>query len=332
MDNAVNTALPAGLDQFLDGLGWGGGKVSLLAADASFRRYFRISDKDGRCAVIMDAPPPHEDPTPFIKVATYLRDHGLRAPDIMGHDLDRGLVLLEDFGDIRMRDHLDDHPDKETGIYQKAIDTLAELSVKSAANVPPYDMDAYLREVRLLTEWYVPAMGLSVPSEEFDKIWQDALSPLVKEEHLKTTVLRDYHAENIMLLADGSQGIIDFQDALVGHRAYDLVSLLQDARRDVSPELETAMFEYYCASVETGPDFGAHYALLGAQRNTKIIGIFTRLWKRDGKARYLDFLDRMWTYLERDLDHPQLAPLKSWFDTNIPKTIRRDMPIGAPAL
>ncbi len=174
--------------------------------------------------------------------------------------------------------------------------------------------------------------GYLLRSEEFDAIWQDALSPIVGADHQRTTVLRDYHAENIMLLADGTQGIIDFQDALVGHRAYDLVSLLQDARRDVSPELETAMFNYYCAAVDTGPDFDAHYALLGAQRNTKIIGIFTRLWKRDGKVRYLEFLDRMWTYLERDLDHPQLAPLKSWFDTNIPKNIRRDMPIGAPAL
>jgi N-acetylmuramate 1-kinase len=332
MDNAVNTSLPEGLDQFLERLGWGGGNVSLLAADASFRRYFRILDEAGRRAVIMDAPPPHEDPTPFIKIALYLRDHGLRAPGIMGHDLDKGLVLLEDFGDIRMRDHLDEHPEKETGIYKKAIDTLAELSVKTAANVPPYDMDAYLREVRLLTEWYVPAMGLSAEASEFDAIWQDALSPIGGADHQRTTVLRDYHAENIMLLADGTQGIIDFQDALIGHPAYDLVSLLQDARRDVSPELEAAMFEYYCAAVDTGPDFGAHYALLGAQRNTKIIGIFTRLWKRDGKERYLSFLDRMWTYLERDLDHPQLAPLKSWFDTNIPKNIRREMPIGAPAL
>jgi aminoglycoside/choline kinase family phosphotransferase len=126
-------------------------------------------------------------------------------------------------------------------------------------------------------------------------------------------VLRDYHAENIMLLgALHKQGLLDFQDALVGHPAYDLVSLLQDARRDVSPELEARMLAHY------GPVDEAAYALLGAQRNTKILGIFTRLWKRDGKPRYLAFQPRMWTYLERDLAHPALGPVKAWFDAHVP--------------
>jgi aminoglycoside/choline kinase family phosphotransferase len=140
------------------------------------------------------------------------------------------------------------------------------------------------------------------------------------------TVLRDYHAENVMLLDDGDQGLIDFQDALIGHPAYDLVSLLQDARRDVSVELEAEMLDHYIRTASPGDDFLYHYALVGAQRNTKIIGIFTRLWKRDGKERYLDFLPRMWKLLERDLDHPGLAPLKSWFDTYIPHEVRRIAP------
>jgi aminoglycoside/choline kinase family phosphotransferase len=139
--------------------------------------------------------------------------------------------------------------------------------------------------------------------------------------------LRDYHAENIMLLDDGEQGIIDFQDALVGHPAYDLVSLLQDARRDVRPELEADMLAYYLTVANPGPDFDAHYALLGAQRNTKIIGIFTRLWKRDGKERYLSFLPRMWGLLERDLSHPALANVKQWFDTHIPTEVRSLSPL-----
>jgi len=136
------------------------------------------------------------------------------------------------------------------------------------------------------------------------------------------TVLRDYHAENIMLLPDGEQGIIDFQDALIGHPAYDLVSLLQDARREVDPDLEQLMLAYYRDATNASADFDLHYALLGAQRNTKIIGIFTRLWKRDGKERYLSFLPRMWGLLERDLAHPGLIELRNWFDENIPHHIR----------
>lgn len=134
-----------------------------------------------------------------------------------------------------------------------------------------------------------------------------------------------------MLLDDGDQGIIDFQDALIGHPAYDLVSLLQDARRDVSPELEAAMLAYYKDAGASDQEFDLHYALLGAQRNTKIIGIFTRLWKRDGKERYLGFLPRMWGLLERDLAHPGLAPLKSWFDDNIPAEIRSQSPVTVAA-
>jgi len=135
------------------------------------------------------------------------------------------------------------------------------------------------------------------------------------------TVLRDYHAENIMLIdrpeARGL-GLLDFQDALAGHPAYDLVSLLQDARRDVPPALEAAMLDHYRSIAHPPADFDAAYAVLGAQRNAKIIGIFTRLWKRDGKPRYLSFLPRMWDLLERDLAHPALAPVAEWFATNIP--------------
>jgi aminoglycoside/choline kinase family phosphotransferase len=185
-------------------------------------------------------------------------------------------------------------------------------------------MATYMREVQLLSEWYMPAMGLDFDSGEFDRVWAQALAPL--SDYQKVTVLRDYHAENIMLLDDGQQGMIDFQDALVGHPAYDLVSLLQDARRDVSPTLESEMRAYYDETAQPDADFDAHYALLGAQRNTKIIGIFTRLWKRDGKERYLSFLPRMWGLLERDLAHPDLAPVKHWFDTHIPVEMRNAMP------
>lgn len=324
MTPTVDMQPPAGLADFLDVHGWSGAAVSPLAGDASFRRYFRVNSADGRKAILMDAPPPHEDPKPFIHVAEYLTATGFRAPEIWAKNEARGWVLLEDFGDRRMREHLDAHPEDETGIYRQAIDTIARLSGAAPAELSPYDEAAYLREVGLLSEWYMPAMGLAVDRAEFDAIWRKALAPVAVCQQV--TVLRDYHAENIMLLDDGDQGLIDFQDALVGHPAYDLVSLLQDARRDVSPQLEAAMLEHYRNSANTHADFDLHYALLGAQRNTKIIGIFTRLWKRDGKDRYLGFLPRMWELLERDLAHPGLAPLKQWFDAHIPAEVRASSP------
>ena len=325
MTPVIDMVPPAGLDEFLTRHGWNDANISPVAGDASFRRYFRVNSATRGKAILMDAPPPHEDPQPFLDIAQYLTGHQFRAPEIYGTDLTRGLVLLEDFGDRRMREHLDDHPEYEAEIYRAAIDTIVRLAGTPAAHAQPYDMATYLREVQLLTEWYMPAMGLSCDANAFDQMWVDALAPLASCQDV--TVLRDYHAENIMLLDDGEQGIIDFQDALVGHPAYDLVSLLQDARRDVRPELEADMLAYYLTAANPGPDFDAHYALLGAQRNTKIIGIFTRLWKRDGKERYLSFLPRMWGLLERDLAHPALANVKQWFDTHIPTEVRSLSPL-----
>lgn len=325
MKPVIDMVPPAGLDKFLDSHGWTEAQISPVAGDASFRRYFRVNSAARGKAILMDAPPPHEDPQPFIDIAQYLNGHQFRAPQIFGTDLKQGLVLLEDFGDRRMREHLDDNPEDEADIYRAAIDTIVRLAGTPAAQAQPYDMATYLREVQLLTEWYMPAMGLSFDSSAFNEMWTGALAPLASCQDV--TVLRDYHAENIMLLDDGQQGIIDFQDALVGHPAYDLVSLLQDARRDVRPELEAEMLAYYLAVANPGSDFDRHYALLGAQRNTKIIGIFTRLWKRDGKERYLSFLPRMWGLLERDLAHPALADIKQWFDTNIPPEVRKQSPL-----
>jgi aminoglycoside/choline kinase family phosphotransferase len=325
MTPVIDMVPPAGLDEFLTRYGWTDAQISPVAGDASFRRYFRVNSATRGKAILMDAPPPHEDPQPFLDIAQYLTGHQFRAPEIYGTDLTRGLVLLEDFGDRRMREHLDDHPEDESQIYRAAIDTIVRLAGTPAADAQPYDIATYLREVQLLTEWYMPAMGLSCDANAFDQMWVDALAPLASCQDV--TVLRDYHAENIMLLDDGEQGIIDFQDALVGHPAYDLVSLLQDARRDVRPELEADMLAYYLTATNPGSDFDAHYALLGAQRNTKIIGIFTRLWKRDGKERYLSFLPRMWGLLERDLAHPALASVKQWFDTHIPTEVRSLSPL-----
>lgn len=315
------------IEGFLEKAGWQGSSYAPLAGDASFRRYYRVSGSNGQHGMLMYAPPPHEDPRPFLHVTEYLLTNDFRAPRIFAEDAAEGFVLLEDFGDCRMREHIDGNPDEELSIYTKAVETLVQLEKAPVADVAPYDLSAYLREVRLLTEWYMPAMGLTFDANEFDALWEATLTPISGPEHRQTTVLRDYHAENIMLLPAGQQGLIDYQDALAGHAAYDLVSILQDARRDVPIALETAMLDHYCAIAETNADFRYHYALLGAQRNTKIIGIFTRLWKRDGKDRYLDFLPRMWGLLERDLEHPELQPLKIWFDAQIPHSIRRTSPL-----
>ncbi len=312
---------PAGLNDFLAKAGWAGGDVEPLPGDASFRRYFRVRH-EGRGAMLMDAPPPHEDPRPFLNVGKWLTAHGLRAPHIYAEQPEAGLVLLEDFGNDRMRDWLDDNPAAETRTYATAIEALAELHRQPPGPFPPYDMDVYLREALVFTEWFCPAAGITADSASFANAWREALAPMLPRQHPGVTVLRDYHAENIMLLADGAQGLIDFQDALVGHPAYDLVSLLQDARRDVAPELEEAMLAHYASLITPDPDFRADYARLGAQRNAKIVGIFARLWQRDGKPRYLPMIPRVWAALERDLAHPALAPVAAWFDANVPAEIR----------
>ena len=323
---ASNLTPPAAAPAFLDRHGWGGADIRPLAGDASFRRYFRVIEP-GRQCVLMDAPPPNEDVRPFLAVADHLLSLGFSAPRPLGIDLEHGLVLLEDFGDARMREVVDAAPESESRVYGQAVDLLAALHKHPAAKgLKPYDRAELQREAALLTEWFCPAAGLAVDEAAYRAAWDAALEPLLEERHAPVTVLRDYHAENIMLL-EGPQGVaglglLDFQDAPAGHPAYDLVSLLQDARRDVSPDLEAAMIERYRATARPADGFDTAYALLGAQRNAKIVGIFTRLWKRDGKPRYLSFLPRVWTYLERDLAHPALKPVADWFATNVPAKAR----------
>ena len=324
--------LPDGLHDFLRKAGWADAEIDAIPGDASFRRYFRLRRQDEagtkEGAMLMHAPPPHEDPAPFLKVADYLHAHSMRAPAIYASDPAKGWVLLEDFGNDRMRDWIDDHPDGEVEAYEAAIDALVDLHKRPAGPFPDYDMPTYDREVALFTEWYCPSHALKVDAEGYAAAWQQALAPLLDAAKPRVTVLRDYHAENIMLLGQSPsapQGLIDFQDALVGHPGYDLVSLLQDARRDVSPALEAAMLERYRAKagVEALDEFEADYARLGAQRNAKIVGIFSRLNARDGKPRYLSMIPRVWAAMERDLAHPALAPVAAWFDANIPDDLRQ---------
>ncbi|MFM7403705.1 MAG: aminoglycoside phosphotransferase family protein [Erythrobacter sp.] len=318
--------LPAGLVAFTARAGWSDAEVDALPGDASFRRYFRLRRVSGESAMLMHAPPPHEDPAPFLHVAHWLNHHGMRAPAILAEDAGEGWVLIEDFGDDRMRDWLDVNAADERAAYEAAIDALTVLHRLPPGPFAPYDMAVYAREAALLTEWYCPAQGLAIDAEGYAAAWEEVLAPVLARQAPGVTVLRDYHAENIMLLGGrptAPQGLIDFQDALVGHPAYDLVSLLQDARRDVAVDLETAMLLHYVQGMGGAQDdFLADYATLGAQRNAKIVGIFTRLNQRDGKPRYLAMIPRVWAALERDLAHPALAPVARWFDANIPDDLR----------
>ncbi len=315
--------LPAGLDAFLATAGWEDAAVEPLAGDASFRRYFRLRRASGKTAMLMDAPPPEEDPQPFLRAAKWLDANGMRAPRVLAEDAARGLVLLEDFGESRMREYVDQWPGDEREIYTAAIDALIELHRLPPGPFVDYGMQEYQREAKLFVDWYCPAQNLYVDGPGYAAAWEQALAPMLPRQRPGVTVLRDYHAENIMLLGSlREQGLLDFQDALVGHPAYDLVSLLQDARRDVSPQLEAEMFDYYVGKTDAGEDFLADYARLGAQRNAKIVGIFVRLWKRDGKPKYLSYIPRVWEAMERDLTHPALEPVAKWFDANVPAALR----------
>jgi len=319
---------PAHAPEFLAASGWAGADILPLAGDASFRRYFRVVTGE-RSAVLMDAPPPHEDPRPFIAVAEWLASVGLSAPQILARDLERGLLLLGDFGDWRLREFLDEDPGREEELYALATDVLVHLHQHSPMpGLRPHGLDQWLEELGLFTEWYCPAVGLEVDAVAYEAAWRDVLAPVADDGLGPVTVLRDYHAENVMLV-DGLEGVgrfglLDFQDAVAGHPAYDLASVLEDARRDVPEAIEQAMIARYVAATGHGNQFERAYWALAAQRNTRILGVFTRLWQRDDKPHYRRFQPRMWGLLERDLAQPSLAPVRAWFDANVPAAFRRD--------
>jgi aminoglycoside/choline kinase family phosphotransferase len=306
---------------FLESCGWAGARIEPLAGDASFRRYFRVIG-DGRSAVLMDAPPPQEDPRPFVAVAEWLKSVGLSAPDILARDLDKGLLLLGDFGDARLRETLDDDPVRERELYEVATDLLVHLhGHPSMEGLRAHGPDQWLEELTLFTDWYCPALSLDVDVAGYRAAWQAVLRSVAADGLGPVTVLRDFHAENVMLIRDKSGvahlGLLDFQDAVAGHPAYDLASVLEDARRDVPPPLEREMIDRYKAATGQGDAFERAYWTLAAQRNTRILGVFTRLWKRDDKPHYTSFQPRMWGLLERDLAQPHLAPIREWFDRNV---------------
>jgi N-acetylmuramate 1-kinase len=325
---------PPGTGAFLNAHGWGGAAVRPLAGDASFRRYFRV-ELAGRTAVLMDAPPDKEDSRPFLAIGKHLHELGFSAPQPLAADLEQGLVLLEDYGDARVNPVLAEDASAEHAIYADAVDILAALHQHPPADVPPYNEAEYLREARLFPDWYLPAVGLT-EAPGYNEAWAPLWPALFT--HPPVLVLRDYHADNLMLIdRPGLKrlGLLDYQDALAGHPAYDLASLLQDIRRSVSPELEAAMLARYIAAREvqgSGLDeaaFRTAYAILAAQRNIKILGVFTRLYVRDGKPAYPRFHPRLWELVNANLAHPALAPVKAWFDANVSASARVGVAVPA---
>jgi len=325
---AIAMSPPSYASDFLAGCGWQGAEILPLAGDASFRRYFRVVRGD-ETAVLMDAPPPHEDPRPFVAVAEWLSSVGLSAPQIIARDLDKGMLLLADFGDWRLREFLDDDPQRERELYELATDVLVHLHQHPPMpGLKVHSLDQWLEELKLFTDWYCPAVGLDVDVDAYRAAWVEVLRPIASDGLSPVTVLRDYHAENVMLV-EGREGVehfglLDFQDALAGHPAYDLASVLEDARRDVPEDVERSMIDRYLAQTGQDERFERAYWALAAQRNTRILGVFTRLWKRDNKPHYRRFQPRMWGLLERDLAQPGMEPIRDWFDVNVAHEFRRD--------
>ena len=352
------------MDEFLKDGGWQDAEVSYLQGDASPRGYARLA-RNGERAVLMNSPSQADGPAirggksysalahlaedvrPFVAVAAALKGIGLSVPEVLAHDLGQGFLVIEDLEDLVFDNDMGQGQDQGE-IYRTATDVLVALRQNpppvrlalpdgSHHTLPRYDEGALGIEVELLLDWFWPALRGQAPEDsvrdEFAALWDHAFGQLSGQP--EGWVLRDFHSPNLIWLPRRKGlkrvGIIDFQDALRGSLAYDLASLLQDARQQVPAALEEALRAHYCRACEANDsnfdreDFLSAYAILGAQRNTKILGIFARLAERDGKRGYLAHIPRVSAYLERNLAHPSLAGLKAWYDRHLPPDSRAEI-------
>jgi aminoglycoside/choline kinase family phosphotransferase len=315
--------------------GWGDAEERLLAGDASFRKYFRLTRRNGT-AVVMDAPAPQEDVRPFVRIGRHLLAMKLSAPEILAVDETNGFLLLEDLGDDTFARVLAKRGD-EAELYVRATDVLVAVHAAPDHGLLPglgrYEGEALIEAAMLLPEWYLPeAAGQPTAADitqDYIMAWRACLANLPPSAG--SLLLRDFHKDNLLWLPQRpgvrACGLLDFQDAQRGHPSYDLVSLIEDARRDVSPAVQTACLARYLAATglpET--DFRIGFALMAAQRHARIIGLFVRLLRRDGKPEYLPHLPRVWRMFETALRHPALEPLRLWVDRHLPPPLRR---IGA---
>jgi len=343
------------LRTFLRESGYALAERQRMQGDASTRLYERIT-RDGKPAILMNAPrrpdgPPvrdgkpystiahlAEDVRPFVAMADGLRALGFSAPEIYAADLDHGFLLLEDFGaepfvagtpPAPIAARYGEAAELLAALHTRQVEAILPLPDGTRYAIPSYDKNAFLIEAELLLDWYIPHRGLAVDDgerEAFRQLWLSALKPALDGQ--QTWVLRDFHSPNLIWLPDragiGRVGLLDFQDAVIGPTGYDVASLLQDARVDVPEQLERELFARYVASrgrtdASFDPDeFAAIYSIMAAQRATKILGIFARLDRRDGKPQYLRHMPRVWRYLQRALAHTALAGLSAWYKDNVP--------------
>ena len=366
-DLAARLGRFAAIRDFLVRAGWGEASIafSYLQGDASPRRYARLVKADGTRAILMDSPqrpdgPPIRDGKSysaiahlaesvraFVAIDGVLAAAGLSVPRVLAEDLDQGLLIIEDFGDKVFGAELA-RGRHQASLWKRGVDTLIAvqrtppperiaLSDGTVFELPKADEGVLEIETQLLLDWYWPALHGSSPPQPardaFATLWRQIFDRVLNQP--KTWLLRDFHSPNLIALDERESprdvGIIDFQDAMIGPAAYDVVSLLQDARVDVPEDLEKQLLDHYvAASAARDPafdpsEFRFSYAALGAQRNTKILGIFARLAMRDGKRQYLAHVPRIWGYLERDLQHDGLAALRAWYDENLPRSLRAEV-------
>lgn len=314
------------LEAFLSKTSWADARRAPLAGDASNRRYLRLHQENGGTAVLMDAPPEKgEDVRPFVRVSQDLRSAGLSAPRILAQDTEAGFLLLEDLGDGLFARVIDQEPNLEHTLYTAATDVLLALhDTPARSDLPAYSPEIMAEMAALSYRWYLGGLGGSF--EESAARFKEEFKPLLETMAGDSDVLiqRDYHAENLLWLPEREGirrvGLLDYQDAMAGHRAYDLVSLLQDARRDVPAEIEEEMLTHYTqASSRDQTAFRTAYHVLGAQRNLRIIGVFARLSLHSGKPQYIDYIPRVWHYLLRDLDHPANATIRPLILETLPE-------------
>ncbi len=308
------------MNAFLSKAGWSDADQSDLAGDASARSYKRLTKSDGKTAILMSDPAGQMDQ--FARMARYLIGLGLSAPEIYAQDNDIGLMLLEDLGDGLLA-RLTHYSASEFRLYRAAIDVLVTLRRSPPAPDLPIAAPDYLADlIAPAFDHYMAGQELAIDQRNsIIDLFETHLTQYAPETNV--TVLRDYHAENILWLPDrdgvARAGLLDFQDAWQGHPAYDLVSLLQDARRDVSPDTQNALIAYYVSETSCDPAaLERSMAILGAQRHLRILGVFARLSAQFGKTHYIDFIPRTWGYLQTCLAHPALERLKSELDTILP--------------
>jgi hypothetical protein len=299
--------------------------ITKVADDCSFRSYYRIFSS-GKTYILMFAPLGYEDPRPFINIANFLCQHGFLAPQIFASDLMNGFLLLEDFGDTSFNKALQQNPASESLLYLNACEVLLKLQqISTKPDILHYNSACLLKEVMLFIDWYLPYKNYypnSTEKSNYIKQWLYLFDYLNKDN--QCLVLRDYHADNLMLLHKNEVGLLDFQDALIGSPAYDLVSLLEDVRRDVSVAVQEQMLELFLH--KSGYDtnkFVQDYQILSLQRNIKILGIFARKAIRDNKKEYLSFLPRTEKLVLNRLQQSKFANMQ-WFNNFITPFIIQD--------